>query len=61
MDEDGAGQTESPAGTVAGRVDAVIQDLSGGRVAPRQVDQLADAVSRARMDHGLRKALGSRL
>ena len=45
---------------VSGRVDAVIADLTKGRVIPKQVDQLADAVSRSRMDKALSDALNRR-
>ena len=39
------------------RVDAVIDDLSNGRVVPRKVDQLADAVTRSRVDAQVGRAI----
>jgi hypothetical protein len=39
------------------RVDAVIDDLSNGRVVARKVDQLADAVTRSRVDAQVGRAI----
>jgi len=52
--------TEQPEMSVERRVDAVIDDLTKGRVVPRQVDQLAGAVARARTDGALGRAIGGR-
>ena len=46
---------------VESAVETVIDHLSHGRVAPKQVDRLAEAVSRSRMDRALSDALNMRL
>ena len=42
------------------RIDQIIKDLSGNRVAPRKVDELGDAVGKAKKDRGIFGAINKR-
>lgn len=42
------------------RVDAVIEDLSKGRVVPRKVSDLAGAVARASTNQAVGRAIGQK-
>jgi hypothetical protein len=58
MPETGPDNSES---AIERRADAVISDLHAGRVVPRKIDEISEAVMRARMDGALRRSLSGRL
>jgi hypothetical protein len=48
----------NPEIAISRRIDSVCGDLTAGRVVPKDVDRLADAVSRTRMNNSLGRAIG---